>query len=228
MIKYLKQNLKRLYLLHKYRSNNITISKGTEISLNGFSCEGNNTLAYNVTYRGRIGFGSYIGNDSYINGNIGRFSSIGSKVESISGTHPTERFVSTHPAFFSIRKQAGFTYAKSNIFQEIIYVDDEQHLVEIGNDVWIGNHVLILPGVHISDGAVIAAGAVVTKDVPAYSIVGGVPARIIKKRFANYQIEKLIAFKWWNKPVEWIQQNAPLFEDINEFEKMIDFEDKIK
>ena len=60
---------------------------------------------------------------------------------------------------------------------------EEERPVYIGNDVWIGDRVLILPGVHIGDGSIIAAGAVVTKDVPPYSIVAGVPARKIRDRF---------------------------------------------
>ncbi|CAM5221057.1 Streptogramin A acetyltransferase [Alishewanella longhuensis] len=68
----------------------------------------------------------------------------------------------------------------------------------IGNDVWIGANVTILRGVKISNGAIIAAGAVVTKDVPPYAIVGGVPAKIIRFRFPDQIITKLIQLEWWN------------------------------
>ena len=74
-----------------------------------------------------------------------------------------------------------------------------------------------MQGVHISDGAIVAAGAVVTKDVPAYAIVGGVPAKMIKYRFNEKVIEKLENIKWWDKSEEWIAQHAPLFENINDF-----------
>jgi hypothetical protein len=68
---------------------------------------------------------------------------------------------------------------------------------EIGNDVWIGDRAFIMAGVRIGDGAVVAAGAVVTKDVPPYAVVGGVPARIIKYRFDQPTVDKLLELKWW-------------------------------
>ena len=70
--------------------------------------------------------------------------------------------------------------------------------IVIGNDVWIGYEAVIMAGVHIGDGAIIAARAVVTKDVPPYTIVGGVPARPIRKRFDEEVIRKLETLKWWD------------------------------
>lgn len=81
----------------------------------------------------------------------------------------------------------------------------------IGNDVWIGANVIILPGVSIGDGAVIAAGAVVNKNVDAYAIVGGVPAKIIKYRFPKEQIHKLQQIRWWNWPHEKIEEHIEEF-----------------
>lgn len=75
---------------------------------------------------------------------------------------------------------------------------ERKSLVEIGNDVWIGAHVMIMPGVKVGDGAIIGAGAIVTKDVPAYAVVGGVPARVIKYRFSEDIVDKLVQLKWWN------------------------------
>ena len=83
--------------------------------------------------------------------------------------------------------------------------------VVIGNDVWIGANVIILPGVTIGDGAVIAAGAIVTKDVLPYSIVGGNPAREIRKRFDDDTIEKLLRIKWWEWEHSFIEENIELF-----------------
>lgn len=77
----------------------------------------------------------------------------------------------------------------------------------IGNDVWIGFEALIMPGVKIGDGAVIAARAVVTRDVQPYAIVGGNPAKIIKMRFSDEEISKLLKLKWWDWPVEKIREN---------------------
>lgn len=126
-----------------------------------------------------------------------------------------------HIQIFSTAKQAGFTYVKKNCFDENVVVDKEGHVVEIGNDVWIGSGALLLPGVHIGDGAIIAAGAVVTKDVEPYAIVGGVPAKIIRKRFNDEQIKYLLELKWWDKPEEWVRSHADYFRNIQEFIYMI-------
>ena len=79
--------------------------------------------------------------------------------------------------------------------------------IVIGSDVWIGFEAVILSGVRIGDGAIIGARAVVTKDVEPYTIVGGVPARPIRKRFDEETIEKLLSFRWWDKDKEFIKQN---------------------
>lgn len=76
-------------------------------------------------------------------------------------------------------------------------------------------NVLIKAGVHIGDGAVIAMGAVVTKDVPDYAIVGGVPARILRYRFTESQRTELQRLKWWNKDVSWISKNADIFDNVD-------------
>lgn len=83
--------------------------------------------------------------------------------------------------------------------------------VVVGNDVWIGANAILLPGVTVGDGAVIAAGAVVADDVEPYAIVGGVPAKIIKKRFDEDTIVKFMKIKWWDWPIEKIEQNIELF-----------------
>ena len=79
--------------------------------------------------------------------------------------------------------------------------------IVVGNDVWIGYEAVILAGVTIGDGAVVGARAVVTKDVPPYAIVGGVPAKPIRKRFSDGVIQRLLALKWWDWPVERIAAN---------------------
>ena len=90
----------------------------------------------------------------------------------------------------------------------------EVKLIIKGNDVWIGSRATILGGVTIGHGAIIAAGAVVTKDVPPYAIVGGVPAKVIKYRFNEQQIEKLLSNPWWDKPIRWIKEHSQEFKDI--------------
>ncbi|MDP4190501.1 MAG: CatB-related O-acetyltransferase [Bacteroidota bacterium] len=87
---------------------------------------------------------------------------------------------------------------------------DNKGDIVIGNDVWIGYDAIIMAGVHIGDGAVIATRAVVTKDVPPYTIVGGIPAKEIKKRFDEQTICKLQKLKWWDWPYEKIRESLPL------------------
>ncbi len=86
---------------------------------------------------------------------------------------------------------------------------DNKGDIVVGNDVWIGYEAVILSGVHIGDGAIIGARAVVTKDVSPYTVVGGVPAKEIKKRFDEDTIQKLLQTQWWNWPVDKIRQFLP-------------------
>ena len=87
----------------------------------------------------------------------------------------------------------------------------------IGNDVWIGSGVTVNRKVHVGNGAILASGTVVTKDVPDYAIVGGVPGRIIKYRFDEETIKRLLVIEWWNWPYETLKENRHLFEvEINE------------
>lgn len=86
---------------------------------------------------------------------------------------------------------------------------DNKGDIIIGNDVWIGYEAVIMAGVRIGDGAVIAARAVVTRDVPPYTIVGGVPAKTIRPRFDDRAAARLLELQWWNWPVEKIRANLP-------------------
>lgn len=91
----------------------------------------------------------------------------------------------------------------------------------IGNDVWIGHNVTIMPGIKIGDGAIIATNATVTKNIEPYSIVGGNPATLIKKRFSEQQIKRLLDTQWWNWDIEKITKNVHHLTDKN-IEKLID------
>ena len=155
-----------------------------------------------------------LGDFTYIAGNtniskttIGKFCSIGPYCKIGLGKHPTKDFVSTHPVFFSTLKQAQVTFADRNYFDEFAYII-------IGNDVWLGANVIVVDGVKIGDGAIVAAGSVVTKDIPPYTIVGGVPAKIIKYRFEKEEIEKLLQLKWWDMDVEYLKENFIKFHNI--------------
>ncbi|WP_425402491.1 CatB-related O-acetyltransferase [Knoellia sinensis] len=78
----------------------------------------------------------------------------------------------------------------------------------VGNDVWFGHNVTVMPGVTIGDGAIIAAGAVVAGDVPAYTVVGGNPARTIRRRYDDQEVELLLAAAWWNWPIELVTKHT--------------------
>lgn len=172
--------------------------------------------------------GTYIGYNSVLNScSIGAFCSIASSVNIIYGNHPTKGFISTHPSFFSKNKQAGFSFTEIELFVERNYVIPEKKIsVVIGNDVWIGFNASIMEGVTIGDGAIIGAGSMVLKDVPPYSIVVGVPAKIIRYRFTKIEIEKLLELKLWNHDFDWIKKNYKLFNDINNLNKLEEYDRK--
>ena len=130
---------------------------------------------------------------------IGKFCSIacGAKFLFTSANH-TQASLSTYP-FPIFFEEWGLDV------QDITNAWDNKGDIIIGNDVWIGYEAVIMSGVTIGDGAIIASRAVVTKDVPPYTIVGGVPAKTIRKRFSDDDIAALQKMKWWNWPIEQIQ-----------------------
>ena len=130
---------------------------------------------------------------------IGKFCSIacGTKFLFNCANHTLK---STFPLFYE-----DWNLEKSNVSDAW----DNKGDIIIGNDVWIGYEAIIMAGVHIGDGAIIATRAVVTKDIPPYTIVGGIPANPIRKRFSDDIIQKLEILKWWDWPIEKIHQKLP-------------------
>lgn len=166
-----------------------------------------------------LGYGTCIGRGTqFTNCKIGKFSSIAPGVKNIGGDHPTSKFVSTYPGFYSEHTAAVVRFVTEQKFKEYRYTDEEKQVHnEIGNDVWIGTDAVIMHGITIGDGAIVGAGALVTKDVPPYAIVGGVPAHIIRYRFVESEIQFLIKLKWWEKDLAWISKYAEYFDDIKRF-----------
>lgn len=147
-----------------------------------------------------IGSFSYVLSTLPTDTTIGRYTSIASNVTTFGEGHPVSHF-STSPVFYKkdiFPFSANEKESKSSLFQK-----QEWHYhtirrpITIGNDVWIGQDVVLKDGITIGDGAIIGQGALVTKDVPPYAIVGGVPAKIIRYRFEGKTVEKLQASKWW-------------------------------
>lgn len=135
---------------------------------------------------------------------IGRYCSIAKTAIGINRNHPVD-FKSTH-ALFCI---SSLGLCREDLVE---YVP-----LKIGNDVWIGQRAIILPSVtDIGNGAVIAAGAVVGKNVPAYAVVAGNPARVVRYRFSQRLIDELVASRWWDKPIEELKNT------IDEFQRPYD------
>ena len=157
---------------------------------------------------------------------IGRYCSINGTAK-IWNNHPMG-YVTTSPILDSphllnweeyirvkqLVEQYGNNY--NNAEFEASKIRDNQEVI-IGNDVWIGANVVILPGVKIGDGAILAAGAVVNRDVEPYSVVGGVPAKIIKYRFDKTVIDELMRIKWWEWEHEEIVKNIEFLYVVNGF-----------
>lgn len=176
---------------------------------------GRNLLGEDVRLNNvELGYASYIGAESRLsNVRIGKYTCIGPYVKNIIGTHPTRNFISIHPAFYSPNNRLNLSYVKDEKFQEISMLNGCTNV--IGNDVWIGANVLLLQGIQIGDGAIVAAGSIVTKDVPPYAIVAGVPAKIIRYRFEQEEIGIIQNIEWWNKDEQWLAQNAEKFTNIS-------------
>jgi len=156
----------------------------------GAYCEvGARTILLDV----EMGDYSYVVNDAQMTyTTVGKFCSIAAMTRINPGNHPMHRATQAH---FTYRASAYFPGESDDAE---FFAWRKRHRVQIGHDVWIGHGAIVLPGRNIGTGAVVAAGAVVTKDVPAYAIVGGNPARLIRPRFSEAIADRLARLCWWD------------------------------
>ena len=148
---------------------------------------------------------SYVVNDcQIIYAQIGKFCSIAAASRLNPGNHPLERAALHHFTYRSASYDLGGDDAE--FFQW-----RRDRPVVLGNDVWIGHGAVVLPGVSVGSGAVLGAGAVATKDIPPFAIAVGIPARVLRFRFPEPIVERLLRLAWWNWPRERLEAALPDF-----------------
>lgn len=155
---------------------------------------------------------TYIGTGcDFARTNIGSFCSVGPEVLCGFGSHPLD-YASTYPGFYTNKVSGTKWFGTLHDFMQI-----DKKSVEIGSDVWIGARATIKGGIKIGHGAVIGTGAVVTKDVPPYAVIGGVPGKILRFRFDEAVIEKLLASKWWELSENQLREVSKYINDPRRF-----------
>jgi len=207
---YLKWLYNKISYQWAYRGQYLRIGYKTtliNVTFGHYNWVNDNTVLHNVS----VGHFTYFSKNSEIaEASIGKFCSIGPNVKIAPGKHPTHTIVSTHPAIYS-----NPPYCQKN------FSTDDKHKPErhvtIGNDVWVGANAVIGDGITIENGAIIAANSLVVKNVDAYSIVSGVPAKHVRYRFSDQEIAVLQATRWWDNDIEWLEKNAHFLWNISDF-----------
>jgi virginiamycin A acetyltransferase len=198
MRKFIKKVL--LYFLNTTEKTDKVTLSGYSRGLGNVTFEGKNVVPDRCNFSGMIsiGYATTLGYNNFFGGDIiiGKYCQIGADVAIHTTNHPV--------SYMS-------TYINKNLFGGELVTLKEIKRTIIGNDVWIGHNVIILGNVTIGNGAILAAGAIVTKDVAPYTIVAGVPAKPIKKRFSERIIQEIEDLKWWDLTETELEKIKPLF-----------------
>jgi virginiamycin A acetyltransferase len=198
MKKFIKKVL--FYFLNTIeRTDKVTLS-GYPSGLGNVTFEGKNSVPDRCNFSGKIkiGYATTLGYNNLLGGTItiGRYCQLGVDVALHATNHPI--------SYMS-------TYINQNLFQGELQQLKEENKIEIGHDVWVGHGVIVVGNVSIGNGAILAAGTVVTKDVAPYTIVAGIPAKPIRKRFSDAIINEIEDLKWWDLPESELEKIKPLF-----------------
>lgn len=184
-----------------------TIEKQDKVTLSGFSrglqnvtFEGKNAVPDGCNFSGsvKIGYATTLGYRNLLGGTIsvGNYCQLGVDVALHATNHPISYMT---------------TYINQNLFNGELKQLKQENKITIGHDVWIGHGAIVVGNVTIGNGAIVAAGSVVTKDVLPYTIVAGVPAKEVRKRFSDAIIQEIEALEWWNKSEAELEKLKPLF-----------------
>lgn len=210
-----KRLLKKI--IYRNRFNNVSIGDYCLIDKNSTLKEYSRAAMYSDIKNSIICEYTSIGRNSrVINAQIGKFCSISWNCTIGATMHPYNTI--TTNAFPYVPEMGKFVNERK---QKIV-------MTTVKNDVWIGCNSVILPGVTIENGAIIGAGAVVTKNVPPYAIVAGVPAKIIGYRFNDEIINRLMNLKWWNCDRTFLEKNINLFQESLDELLLKELENRIK
>lgn len=183
-------------LQYKWLYKQVIIGNGCTISNTTVLHQYVTVLSNSVVNNSKIESYSYVGTNCMLqNTTVGKFCSIANDVVIGTGKHPLH-FVTTSPLFY--RQHNPFNLPSHKCTADF----EEYQPINVGHDVWIGTKAIIMDGISIGTGAVVAGGAVVTKNVPPYAIVAGVPAKIIKYRFSEDKIDVLLKSKWWENELK--------------------------
>jgi virginiamycin A acetyltransferase len=189
-----------LYFLNTVEEKENVILSGFSRGIQNVVFEGKNAVPDRCNFSGniRIGYATTLGYNNFFAGNItiGKYCQIGSDVAIHGSNHPIH-YLST--------------YINKNLLNGELHSLKEEKKISIGNDVWIGQGVIIVGNVTIGNGAILAAGSVVTKDVEPYSIVGGVPVKLLYKRFSDFVIQEIEDLRWWDKNEMELEELKPMF-----------------